>query len=135
MEKCVNCGEIDPHPIHTQPGSLEVEGVWTRVACDVTHLNNQKFVSAVDCGPSRFAFWQKVPREGQADVVASLERLFKWYGPPEEILADNGLAFRSRAVEELCKRWGVTRLFRAANQPQGNGIVERNHGTIKRMQA
>ena len=46
---------------------------------------------------------------------------------------DNATAFRSGVIERLCKKWGVRCTFRCAYKPSGNGIVERNHRTIKRM--
>ena len=48
---------------------------------------------------------------------------------------DNGRAFRSKKVEELCNKWAVNWLFHAAYKPRGNGIVERNHRTVKRVKA
>ena len=48
---------------------------------------------------------------------------------------DNGLAFRSSYVELLCSNWNVVRRYRAAYRPSGNGIVELNHRTIKRIAA
>ena len=36
-------------------------------------------------------------------------------------------------VAQFADEWGIALLFRAAYAPGGNGIVERNHGTIKRI--
>ena len=36
-------------------------------------------------------------------------------------------------MRELLEKWNVRRLYRAAYRPQGNGIVERHHRTIKRV--
>ena len=46
---------------------------------------------------------------------------------------DNGTSFRSQQVADVCSKWNVRRRFRGAYRPSGNGIVERNHRTIKRM--
>lgn len=56
-------------------------------------------------------------------------------GAPSELLMDNSTSFRSHQMEELCQQWGVRRRFRAAYYPEGNGIVERHHRTIKRTAA
>ena len=53
----------------------------------------------------------------------------------KEILIDNSTAFRSMKLKELCEYWRIVVVFRCAHRPQGNGIVERNHRTIKRMVA
>ena len=135
VRECVPCGEYDPNPVKMQRGSLRVDKVWDRLACDVTHVGQEKFVTIVDCGPSRFAVWQRVNHEDDTEVVACLRKVFEWYSAPKELLMDNGRAFRSKKVEELCNKWAVNRLFRAAYKPRGNGIVERNHRTVKRVKA
>ena len=56
-------------------------------------------------------------------------------GPCDEFLLDNSTAFRSVTVEQFAERWGISLRFRAAYAPSGNGIVERNHRTIKRIAA
>ena len=135
VRECVPCGEYDPSPVKMQRGSLKVDKVWDRLACDVTHVGQEKFVTIVDCGPSRFAVWQRVNHEDDTEVAACLRKVFEWYSAPKELLMDNGRAFRSKKVEELCNKWAVNRLFRAVYKPRGNGIVERNHRTVKRVKA
>ena len=131
--ECVPCGEFAPHPVNPKPGRVEVDEVWGRLACDVTHVGRRAFLSVIDCGPSRYAVWQPLAREGEDDVIATLERVFRWLGPPPELLSDNALAFRSKKFRLFCKEWGVTQKFRGVNRAEGNAIVERNHGTVKTM--
>jgi hypothetical protein len=50
-----------------------------------------------------------------------------------DLLMDNSTSFRSEQIKQLCEKWTVTRLFRTAYRASGNGIVERNHRTIKCM--
>ena len=38
-------------------------------------------------------------------------------------------------MQEFCKFWKISLTFRCAYKPFGNGIVKRNHRTIKRMSA
>ena len=83
VRECVPCGEYDPHPVQLQKGSLKVDEVWDRLACDVTHVGNEKFVTIVDCGPSRYAVWQRVGREDDTEVAACLQKVFAWYGAPQ----------------------------------------------------
>ena len=51
--------------------------------------------------------------------------------PKRKLLMDNGRAFRSKKVKDLCNKWAVNRLFRAAYKLRGNGIVEPKHRTVK----
>ena len=135
VSECVPCGEYDPHPVKEPKGSLQVDQVWSHLACDVTHVGNEKFVTIIDCGPSRFAVWQRVTHESETEVMESLRKVFDWYGVPRELLMDNIMVFRSKGVEELCRKWAVNRLFRAAYKARGNGVVECHHRTVKRMKA
>ena len=135
VRQCVECNSIDPEPVRFCPGSLNVPQVWRRLAIDVTHVDNDRFLSIIDCGPSRFGIWRRLSSEDAGTVSRSSEEVFQERGPPREILLDNATAFRSQTLTDLCEKWGVHLEFRAAYYPQGNGIVERHHRTIKRIVA
>jgi len=121
--------------VRWEKGTLDVPGTWHRVACDVTHYSGKLYLIAVDCGPSRLAIWRKIPSEAEESVAQTLLDIFRERGPPSELLMDNSRTFRSARVASLCEKWGVRRIYRCANRPSGNGIVERNHRIIKRMAA
>ena len=55
------------------------------------------------------------------------------FGAPERILTDQGKAFTSEVVEQLCSQFGISQLTTTAYHPQGNGQVERAHQTLGRM--
>lgn len=138
---CNRCRQIDPSPVSWDKGSLEVEKDWTRLSIDVTHVpeagmsRKVSYLTVVDCGPSRFALWRRIKDESVLSVCEQLEQVFSERGPPEEIVLDNYSTFRSREVAKLLQCWGVSVHFRCAYRPGGNGVVERNHRTIKRMVA
>ena len=46
------------------------------------------------------------------------------FGAPERILMDQGKAFTSKVVEQLCSQFGISQLTMTAYHPQGNGKVE-----------
>ena len=135
VRRCAPCQGIDPSPGHHEVGTLAVSENWSRLAIDTTHYGNRAYMTVVDCGPSRYAIWRKVRSENAEDVSAVLEELFRERGPVDEVLCDNSTAFRSQKLATLCRQWNVRQRFRAVYRPSGNGIVERNHRTIKRMAA
>ena len=104
---CQECQRIDPAPVRWETSSLEVEETWERLAMDVTHLRNELYVTIVDCGPGQLAVWRKLRNETAASMSAHLEALFCERGPPQEILSDNGPAFRSQELTSMLKRWNV----------------------------
>ncbi|RUS91908.1 hypothetical protein EGW08_000310 [Elysia chlorotica] len=89
------------------------------------------YLSVVDCGPGRFAIWRELKNETSFAICKELEQIFCERGPVAEVLMDNGAAFRSAELNDLLRRWSTSPFFRAAHRASGNGIVERNHRTIK----
>ena len=138
LQGCEACQRVDP-ALRVEnlvgQGSLAVERNWCRVAADVTHFGTKVFLSLVDCGPSRFAIWRGLRDESAASIVAELHQVVRERGPFEELLLDNSAAFRSACLEQFADEWCIALRFRAAYAPSGNGIVERNHRTIKRIAA
>ena len=135
VRACPECQALDPAPVKWKRGSLSVQEIWERLAVDVTHVNTQQFLSIIDCGPSRFAIWRPLRRQDSSSVCEQLETVFLERGAPRELLADNTTVFHGRQFQELLRKWDVNIHFRTAYEPAGNGIVERNHRTIKTMVA
>jgi ribonuclease HI len=135
VKHCLRCKEIDPAPLKYDKGTLEVAIEWDRVACDVTHYGSQKYLTLIDCGPSRFTIWRAIRDETDYTLERVVTEIIRERGPPKEILMDNAATFRSSRFLNLLKRWRIKPIFRCANRPEGNGIIERNHRTIKRMAA
>lgn len=133
VRECDRCQAIDPAPMVHEPGRISVENDWKRLAVDVTHYRHQLYLSLVDCGPGRVAIWRELWAENAEEIARILNEIFLERGPVEEVLMDNGTVFRSRVVREMLDKWNVSRYFRAAYRPSGNGIVERHHRTIKAL--
>lgn len=133
VRHCSRCQSIDPAPVVHEAGTIRVKEDWTRLAVDVTHYRQELYLSMVDCGPGRVAVWRKLRAENAEIIAGVLNELFLERGPVEEVLMDNGTAFRSQTLKNMLDRWNVSRFFRAAYRPSGNGIVERHHRTIKAM--
>ena len=131
VRQCEVCRMIDPAPVKWQRGSLSVAETWWRLAIDITHYLGRAYLSLVDCGPSRFCMWRQLHRPDADNVVDHLEQVFYERGAPVELLSDNDTVFRGRRFTAFAARWGVSLRFRAAYAPSGNGIVERNHRTVK----
>lgn len=133
VRECDRYKVIDPAPMVHEPGRISVESDWKRLAVDVTHYRHQLYLSLLDCGPGRVAIWRELRAENAEEIAGILNGIFLERGPVEEVLMDKGTAFRSRVVKEMLDKWNVSRCFRAAYRPSGNGIVERHHRTIKAL--
>ena len=135
VRECVECQSIDPAAVKWKKGSLEVEEVWQRVAMDITHVGARHYLTMIDCGPSRFAVWRELKSQTSNAVIDKLQQVFYDRGAPEEILTDNDTAFKSARFASFAEDWAVRLRFRAAHVPEGNGIVERCHRTVKTIAA
>ena len=133
VRSCERCQRIDPAPVVHKSGELCVGDNWERLAMDVTHYRNRRYLTLIDCGPSRFAIWRLIHNETAEVIVKNLEEIFFEHGPPSEILMDNATAFRSERMSLFLNRWNVRPCFRAAYRPSGNGIIERHHRTVKAL--
>ena len=131
VNSCEMCSSINPTPVQIPLGTLHVPTSWKRLAADVTHVADKKYLTMIDCGPSRFAVWKPILREEATLIVNQLEDVFRTLGAPKEIIFDNGKSFRSGPVRQICDKWKVKIHFRCADRPSGNAIVERSHKTIK----
>ena len=104
VRECQRCKSIDPAPMKWRKGRLSVDECWKRLDIDTTHYDKDRYLSAIDCGPSRYRVWRRINTEDAVVVAAVLESIFIELGPPEEILLDNSTTFRSEHFQKLCKK-------------------------------
>ncbi len=135
VARCEQCARIDPALRERPgPGRVTVHSVWQRLAADVTHVKGRLYLTMTDCG-SGFTVWHPLRQEAASDVREGLERVFAAMSPPSELLSDNGAVFHSREVQALLGQWKVSPVFSGAYRPQGNGVAERIHRSVKRTVA
>uniref|UniRef100_A0A5S6QIU7 RNA-directed DNA polymerase n=1 Tax=Trichuris muris TaxID=70415 RepID=A0A5S6QIU7_TRIMR len=131
VRQCDICQSIDPAPVKWRRGKLEVDKIWYRLSCDVTHYRGRAYLTLIDCGPTRFVIWRPLKFCITMNLAEHLEQVVLERGAPEELLVDNDPSFRRQLFTRLTKRWDVRLRFRCAFIPSGNGIVQRCHRTIK----
>jgi transposase InsO family protein len=59
------------------------------------------------------------------------EYIFARHGIPKYLLSDEGSEFLNQLVEDVCKLYGVTKVFFAAYHSRGHGMVERLNRTVE----
>ena len=88
---------------------------------------------------SRLAYVEVLPSDRRADALAFLERALRWYRTQglvvEEVMTDNGSAYRSRAWRERCQQLGLRHLRTRPYTPRTNGKAERFIQTLLRSWA
>ena len=101
---------------------------------DVTHIssfgrNQYLHVSIDTCSGVMFA----TPLTGEKDSHVIQHCLEAWsaWGKPTILKTDNGPAYTSTKFQQFCHQMNVTHLTGLPYNPQGQGIVERAHCTLK----
>ena len=79
----------------------------------------------------QFSRWpMAIPLRGRssAEIARALhDHLITHHGPPRTILSDRGRELISKAMQHLCKSWGVRKVATGGYNPTGNAFCERFH--------
>ena len=66
-------------------------------------------------------------------VAAGLVEIFSRTGIPLQLVSDQGTQFVGKVVKQLCESLHIDRIRTTPYHPEGNGVVERMHGTLGPM--
>lgn len=82
---------------------------------------------------TRYAIIVPLPNKESRTIASAItERVIGVFGPPEELLSDNGPEFRG-VVPELAQAFGIRQTFVTTYHPRANGLVERFNSTLLAM--
>ena len=139
---CETCRQFNkqthkPAPFHTRPVFTEP---FDEIALDIIgplprSKHGNRFALTAICMASR---WPEVYplRDTKAEsIVDGLIEFLTRNGIPSKILTDQGSQFTSEVMTQTCQRLGITHITTVPYRPQGNGILERFHGTLKPLLA
>ncbi|RMC17401.1 hypothetical protein DUI87_05982 [Hirundo rustica rustica] len=82
---------------------------------------------------ARFRIRELASWEKAGDVIKHLIHAFSFLGVPKELKTDNSPAYKSRELCSFLQQWGVEHKTGIPHSPTGQAMVERTHGTIKRV--
>ncbi|XP_066051004.1 hypoxanthine-guanine phosphoribosyltransferase-like [Chamaea fasciata] len=71
--------------------------------------------------------------EKTRDVIARWRQAFAVLGIPSAVKTNSGPAYASQKVRQFLQLWGASHKFGIPHSPSGQAIVERAHGTLKRV--
>ena len=138
LKTCEVCQVAKPGG-NKPPGSrqrLYAGRPWQKVAIDLvgplprTKQGNQWILVLTD----HFTRWQDalpLPDATAPTVATTLdERVFCYFGLPEQIHSDLGKQFQSQLMMELCALWQVDQTHTTPYHPQANGVVERGNRVL-----
>ncbi len=94
-----------------------------------------KFILTFICLATRWPEAVPMKTGSASEVGDGLVSIFTRTSFPLEILSDRGSVFMGKVTKRLYEILGVDSIHTSPYRPQGNGIVERLHGTLKPMLA
>ena len=100
-----------------------------------TNLNESPKVKNILVIVDHFTRYTRAYVTKDQKLSTAAKTLYKGFilisGAPKRIFTDQGKAFTSEVVEQLCSEFGISQLTTTAYHPQGNGQVECAHQTWK----
>ena len=132
VKACQPCAPLLPQPsFGVNPRGLLPLHVWQM---DVTHFaefGKLQFVHVSIDTASGVIFASLHTGEKACHVIAHCFEAWGAWGQPKELKTDNGPAYTSNTFVSFCKMMGVHLVHGIPYNPQGQGIIERPHRTLK----
>ena len=133
VKQCKNCLTLLPEPhLGVNPRGLIPGELWQM---DVTHVQSfgkLRFVHVTIDTFSGFICASAHMGEATKDVINHLLYVFSVMGQPKMIKTDNGPGYTSQKFKQFCSQLHINHITGIPYNPQGKGIVERAHKTLKK---
>ncbi|ADC33201.1 pol protein, partial [Simian retrovirus 4] len=132
IKQCPTCVTYSPVPhLGVNPRGLLPNMLWQM---DITHcseFNNLKYIHVSIDTFSGFILATLQTGEATKHVIAHLLHCFSILGPPRQLKTDNGPGYTSRNFHDFCSKLNIKHTTGIPYNPQGQGIVERAHLSLK----
>ena len=132
VKNCSACAPLLPQSgLGVNPRGLRPLHLWQM---DITHFSDfgkLKYIHLSIDTASGIIFASLHSGEKARHVIAHCFEAWGAWGQPTELKTDNGPAYTSTSFISFCKMMGVQLTHGLPYNPQGQGIVERAHRTLK----
>jgi cleavage and polyadenylation specificity factor subunit 1 len=138
VRKCVSCQQNKKSPrLKRQYIKFQQTDRFATLHVDIvgplprTRTGYEYIFTMID----RFSRWmeaipmRRITAENCASII--VDTWISRYGVPTTIISDQGTQFESSIFREILKLLGIEKRRTTAYHPQSNGILERQHATIK----
>ena len=103
------------------------------VCMDLKMIDNTWVLHCIDY-LTRFSAAHVLKNKSAEEIIEKFSLIWiSVFGPPENILSDNGCEFSNPKMQIFCCSFNITQKFTAAEAPFSNGICERHNALIGKM--
>ena len=131
---CHECQIRQTTKIHIPPVVVTPAPLFRKAYIDtmlMPHAAGFRYIVQARCSLTAWPEWRALRVETGRTLAAFIfEDLLCRWGTVEEIVTDNGTAFVA-ALDTLANRYGIRHIRISAYNSRANGIVERQHRTIR----
>ena len=132
--QCPQCVQFH-HPPHVgiNPRGLLPLKLWQMDVTHVSAFGRLKYVHVSIDTCSGVIFASPMSGEKSHNMVGHCLEAWAAWGRPDSLKTDNGPAYTSKSFQTFCKIMQVSHSTGLPYNPQGQGIVERAHRTLKEL--
>ena len=123
---------LPQRPIGVNPRGLKTLHVWEMDVTNIPKFDNLKYVHVSIDTYSGIIFATAQTGGKAPNVISHCLQVFTSWGMPRHIETDNGPAYTSASFVSFCKMMRVRLVHGIPYNPQGQGIIERAHHTLKK---
>ena len=131
------CLRLPSPAVHHPAIALAIPGIHLRIAMDLllglprTSRGHMGILVIMEY-LSKFVMLYVIQSKTAEEIAAKVLNYIGIFGPPQEILSDQGGEFVNGVLEKLCSSLGIEKRVTAAYSPATNGAVERFNRTLMR---
>ena len=136
VELCTTCLRNDKKPkMENGAHSLPVGGLFDRIGIDLvfglpTTEDGYRGILVITEYLSKYPYAVPIKSKSAKEIASCLWAYISLFGPPQEMLSDQGSEFLNEVVESLCTGFGINRRVTSAYNPRTNGLTERFNATL-----
>ena len=133
-KECQTCQEYMPSQSHEKLQPTEVPtDKWQILGTDLFSIGQDNYLIVADYF-TKYPYVEKLPNPAPSEVVVNATRhLFGQFGILRKVISDNGPHYASKAYSDFARDWNFCHETSSPRYPQGNGFIERQIQTVKRV--
>ena len=140
IKLCKQCKEYKTERVVDHPAkATEIVTVFQRIGLDLVFglpitTEGYKGLLVITEFVTKYVWAIPIKSKNAEEIAEKLLEYISLFGPPMEIISDQGTEFNNRVVEQLLKAVGIVHRVTSAYNPRTNGQTERtNHVLIESL--